>query len=133
MFACWAGLGEQRKREILSTLLSQNLPLALRLRALQGQGYPSNQASLVKCIQVFRQCTSSFEFPLSVDHQLFTMIQYNALRGVMTNTSILLHLNDRLLEGWADFYTEDLPTPPDHAPPSLQPTYLQKIVNRYPA
>jgi hypothetical protein len=128
IFAYWAELREQRKREILSTLFSQNPPLALHLYALQSQNDPNNQASLVKCIQAFRQCTSSFEFPLSVDHQLFTMIQYNALRGVMTNMSILLHLNGRPLEGWADLYTEDLPNPPDHAPPSLQPTYLQKIV-----
>jgi len=127
IFAYWAELRGQRKREILSTLLAQN-PLALPLHALQSQYDPNNQASLVKCIQAIRQCTSSFEFPLSIDHQLFTMIQYNALRGVMTNMSILLHLNGRPLEGWADFYIEDLPTPPDHAPPSLQPTYLQKIV-----
>ncbi|KAF2175945.1 hypothetical protein K469DRAFT_608968, partial [Zopfia rhizophila CBS 207.26] len=68
-------------------------------------------------------------FPLSVDHQLFVLIQYNALRGVMTNMSILLHLNGRPLGGWADFYTEDLPTPPDNALPSLQPTYLRKTVS----
>jgi len=128
IFAYWAELREQRKRELSSILLSQNPSLALQFGALQSQYNPNNQPSLVRCIQALNQCTSTFKFPLSVDHQLFTMIQYNTLRGVMTNMSILLHPSGRPLEGWADFYTEDLPTPPDHAPSSLQPTYLQKIV-----
>jgi len=72
---------------------------------------------------------SVFEFSLSVDHKLFVLIQYNALQGAMTNMSILLHLYNRPLECWADYYTEDLPTPPDNAPTSLQFTYLQKTVS----
>jgi hypothetical protein len=43
--------------------------------------------------------------------------------------SILLHLNGCPLSGWADFYTEDLPPSPDTAPPSLQPTRLQKTIS----
>lgn len=74
------------------------------------------------------RCTSAFKFPLSVDHRLFVLIQHNALRGVMTNMSILLHLNGQPFEGLVDFYTEGLSTPPDNGPSSLQPTYLQKTI-----
>ena len=43
--------------------------------------------------------------------------------------SILLHLNGHSLEGWADFYLEDLPPPSDTAPVSLRPTQLQKTIS----
>ena len=47
----------------------------------------------------------------------------------MANMSILLHLNGRPFEGWADLYTEDLPIPPENAPSPLHPTYLQKSIS----
>jgi hypothetical protein len=42
--------------------------------------------------------------------------------------SILLHINGRPFEDWAEFYTEDLTVSKDKAPPSLQPTELQKAL-----
>lgn len=102
IFAYWAELAAYRKLEVMSALSSHNPSLSV-------------------------QYTPNLYFPLPVDHQLFVLIQHNTLRGAMTNLSILLRLNGRKLEGWADFYLEDLPSAiPSAAPPSLQPTDLQK-------
>jgi len=110
-FAYWAELRDYRKHEIMTALSCYNQSPILPIDFPPSDHYPSD-----------------FDFPLSVDHQLFTLIQCNTLRGALTNMSILLHLNGRSLEGWSDFYTEDLPAPPDTAPPSLRPTYLQKTI-----
>lgn len=138
IFAYWAELRAQRKSEIMSSILSQLPPLTPCLHALQSHSSRNNQTDAVLSTHVINQyltdetvhgqCNPIVDFPLSMDHQLFISIQHNALRGVMTNMSILLHLNGHTLEGWADFYTEDLPIPPDDAPPSLHLTSLQKIV-----
>ncbi len=138
IFAYWAELRAKRKREITS-LLSQQPSRTLQLRALQNHDSRNSQANCVQSVHgpspfptgdiPHDKYTSVFEFPLSVDHELFVLIQHNALRGAMANMSILLHLNGRPFEGWVDFYTEDLPTPSDNAPPSLQPTSLQKTVS----
>ena len=136
IFAYWAELRAQRKREITSALLVQDPSLVVYPRAPRNRASGNKQVNSVRPVNDINpnlknphdQMTSAFELPLSVDHRLFVLIQYNALRGVMTNMSILLHRNGRPLEGWADFYTEDLSTPPDNAPSSLQPTYLQKTV-----
>ncbi|RDW61645.1 hypothetical protein BP5796_11537 [Coleophoma crateriformis] len=135
-FAYWAQLREQRKLDII-TLLSQHPSLAMHLRALQNPDF-DKQPSCVPSIQAltpylngdisYQQCISALKIPLSMDHQLFVLIQHNALRGVMTNMSILFRLCGLHLQGWEDFYTEDLPIPPEHAPLSLQPTDLQQTV-----
>ncbi|PMD32353.1 hypothetical protein L207DRAFT_518732 [Hyaloscypha variabilis F] len=110
-FAYWAELREYRKHQITSALSEHNSSGTLSLDSLlSGDQY------------------SSLDFPLSVDHQLFTLIQCNSLRGALTNMFILLHLDGRSLNGWADFYTEDLPPPPDTAPLSLRPTQLQTTI-----
>ncbi|KFX96784.1 hypothetical protein O988_05171 [Pseudogymnoascus sp. VKM F-3808] len=66
-------------------------------------------------------------FPLSADHCLITLVQYNVLRAMLLNMSILSLLDC--------FPTEcsrslDVPvfgiTPPDKIPPHLQPTTLQQ-------
>ena len=123
----------------MSALLPQHPSLALQLRALPDYDFGNTQANSDRSIRALNpyltgtgphsQCRSTFEFPLPVDHRLFVLIQHNALRGVPANMSILLQLNGRYLEGGADFYTEDLPTLPHNAPPSLQSTYLQKTVS----
>ncbi|RDW77807.1 hypothetical protein BP6252_05860 [Coleophoma cylindrospora] len=135
-FAYWAQLREQRKLEIIA-LLSQNPSLAIHLRAFQDPDF-DKQPSCVPSIQAltpylngdisYQQCLSALKIPLSMDHQLFVLIQHNALRGVMTNMSILFRLCGLHLQGWEDFYTEDLPIPREHAPLSLQPTDLQQTV-----
>ena len=111
-FAYWAELREHRKHEIMAALSESSSSRALSLTApLRNQYLPT------------------LAFPLSLDHQLFTLIQCNSLRGALTNMSILVHLAGRSFEGWADFYTEDLPPPPDTAPSSLRPTQLQKTIS----
>ncbi|KAI1266264.1 hypothetical protein F5Y18DRAFT_435184 [Xylariaceae sp. FL1019] len=65
-------------------------------------------------------------FPLSPDHQLLVLTQYNALRGAMTNFA-LLGLMDRLpLECAAILYITNLPGAAKVAPPSLQETWVQQ-------
>jgi hypothetical protein len=133
IFAYWAELRAQRKRELTTLLPSQP-----QLHAIPhlDRSSRSAQATSVQSIDLpdldlarNTPCVSSaFEFPLSADHRLFVLIQYNALQGCMTNMSIILNLQGRPLEGWEDFYTEGLPTPPDNAPSSLHPTSLQKTV-----
>ena len=135
IFAYWAELRAQRKREVTSILSSQPPYFAL-----PHLDYASRNTK-VQCVRPMNlpspdiagnnpqgPCISAFEFPLSADHRLFVLIQYNALQGCMANMSILLNLNGRPLEGWADFYTEDLPAPPESAPVSLRPTSLQKAI-----
>ncbi|KAI0147067.1 hypothetical protein GGR57DRAFT_264966 [Xylariaceae sp. FL1272] len=65
-------------------------------------------------------------FPLSPDHQLLVLAQYNALRGAMTNFA-LLGLMDRLpLECGAILYITNLPAPAKELPVSLQETWIQQ-------
>lgn len=138
LFAYWAELKAHRKREIASGLLLQHSSLIPQLRALLNPYSHDNQVAGARSVEFFNpslaggilhsQYSLRIEFPFSADHQLFSLIQYNALRGALTNMSILLFLNGRELEGWADFDTEDLLTLPDNAPFSLQPTSLQKTV-----
>jgi hypothetical protein len=70
---------------------------------------------------------SAWEPQLPVDQQLFSLIQHNAMKGVMTNMAIVLGLHGRTFEGWDDFYVEDLEMPSD-APTSLNMTELQRNV-----
>lgn len=128
LFAYWAELRVNRKREITTSLLSQHPSLALRLRSKYDRDHvdiPSPQLNVETSQDDY---TSSATLPLSVDHQLIVMIQYNALRGVMSNLSILLHLDGRKFEGWDSFYTEDLVIPPEDVPPALRQTELQRTI-----
>lgn len=70
---------------------------------------------------------SACEARMPVDQQLFSLIQHNAMRGVMTNMAIVLGLHGRTFEGWDDFYVEDLEMP-SAAPASLDATELQRSV-----
>lgn len=108
-FAYWGELRVQRKREAMSSVLSpppypaDNLPLCLLP--------PSGDA------------------PLSADHQLFTMIQHNALRGTMANLALLSQLAGCRFEGWDGLLVEDLPLPTDGVGPvALRRTRLQEAV-----
>jgi hypothetical protein len=100
LFVYWAELKAHRRCEIASTLPSLDPLLPL---------------------------ISASNFPLSADHRLFVLVQHNTLRGVMANMSILIHLAGRPVEGWANFYTEDLPFPPGaDSPLALRHTSFQK-------
>ncbi|CAK7200945.1 hypothetical protein SEUCBS139899_003645 [Sporothrix eucalyptigena] len=74
-------------------------------------------------------------FPLSLDHRLLTLIQYNVLRATLTNMSILAILHamdtDCGLDQIMDQIQPPLPPPaasPDQIPEALKPTPLQKQV-----
>lgn len=65
-----------------------------------------------------------FRFPLSPDHYLITLIQYNVLRATLTNIALcsLLHIIPR--ECRAAFIIALIPTP-DTPPPAFKPTPYQ--------
>ncbi|KAK6065507.1 hypothetical protein SCUP234_12549 [Seiridium cupressi] len=65
-----------------------------------------------------------FLFPLSVDHQLIVLVQFNALRAMLTNLSIL-SLQHRMPSECGAAFNISLPEPPSTIPPSLQPTLVQ--------
>ncbi|XXG97292.1 hypothetical protein Hte_003588 [Hypoxylon texense] len=67
-----------------------------------------------------------FTFPLSADHRLIVLIQYNVLRACLTNMHILSILGRMPLECGAVLGIKDLPCPPDTIPPSLKATKLQE-------
>jgi hypothetical protein len=66
-------------------------------------------------------------FPLPVDQRLLTLVQYNVLRGIATNMSILsLH---HLIQEQCEKSAKEMflfPAPPS-LPASLEPTLLQQI------
>ena len=69
-------------------------------------------------------------FPLSPDH-LITLLQFNVLRGLVTNRSLLLPLlKDDHLGECSSTALQILPSPtsPQEVPPSLQPTVLQRTI-----
>lgn len=69
-----------------------------------------------------------FNFPLSVDHQLIVLVQFNALRGMLTNLSILSLLHRMPTECGGIFNIACLPESPPAIPQSLQPTELQQAI-----
>ncbi|KAI0602351.1 hypothetical protein F4775DRAFT_237224 [Biscogniauxia sp. FL1348] len=76
--------------------------------------------------------TPSFSFPLSPDHKLIVLVQYNVLRALLTNMRILSLLERLPAECAAALYIKDLPPPSDTVPPSLRYTELQKSVTHDP-
>lgn len=71
-------------------------------------------------------------FPLSADHRLITLVQYNVIRAVIFNMT-LLSIQDRLPEGCMEslgVVPPDNDTPLDMIPPDLQPTPFQNQVQK---
>lgn len=65
-------------------------------------------------------------FPLSLDHRLITLIQYNVLRAIVINMTVL-SLHDMMPEECGAVFTlYCLPPPPHEVPPALRPTLLQQ-------
>ncbi|KAH6653014.1 hypothetical protein BKA67DRAFT_307478 [Truncatella angustata] len=73
-----------------------------------------------------------FHFPLSPDHQLIVLIQFNALRAILTNLSILSLQHRMPLECRAAFNIACLPEAPSTIPPALRPTPLQASIPHDP-
>jgi hypothetical protein len=103
----------------------------------KGCGDQSNDTDTlvsIHSLNQFLEIASQYEHKLvfgaslSLEHELFMSIQYTSLTGVMTNMSILLRLVGRPFDGWADFYTEDMPIPPPQTPESLKFTQLQRSI-----
>ncbi|KAI1454758.1 hypothetical protein F4805DRAFT_302916 [Annulohypoxylon moriforme] len=67
-----------------------------------------------------------FAFPISADHRLIVLIQYNVLRAFMTNMSVLSILHRIPLECGGALNIKDLPSAPNSIPPSFELTPLQK-------
>ncbi|OTB12062.1 hypothetical protein K445DRAFT_321552 [Daldinia sp. EC12] len=70
----------------------------------------------------------SFSFPISADHRLLVLIQYNVLRAFITNMSILSVLHRMPLECGAALNIKDLPPSPETIPPNLESTPVQQRV-----
>jgi Domain of unknown function (DUF3425) len=67
-------------------------------------------------------------FPLPIDQRLITLVQYNVLRGIATNISLLsLHhiIKDDCSKGKWSMYLFPAPA---KLPESLQPTLMQRLV-----
>ncbi len=64
-----------------------------------------------------------FILPLSPDHQLITLVQYNVLRATLTNMAILSYTLPHECGGALII---PIINPPSSLPPSLLPTALQK-------
>lgn len=77
----------------------------------------------------FGQSTPPLIFPLSPDHCLLTMVQYNVQRASLFNMALLSLLEHLPLECGG---TVNLPSlainPPSSVPPELLPTTLQKSI-----
>ncbi|KAI0884935.1 uncharacterized protein GGS22DRAFT_148313 [Annulohypoxylon maeteangense] len=69
-----------------------------------------------------------FAFPISADHRLIVLIQYNVLRALITNMTILSILHRIPLECGGALNIGNLPSAPDSIPPSFESTPLQKQI-----
>ncbi len=67
-------------------------------------------------------------FPLSPDHKLITLVQYNALRGMQTNVMILSLQHELSLDCDLALRVPALPYSIHERPPNLAPTLLQQTV-----
>ncbi|KAI1337589.1 hypothetical protein F5Y15DRAFT_389671 [Xylariaceae sp. FL0016] len=76
--------------------------------------------------------TPTISFPLSIDHHFLVLTQYNVMRAVLTNMSILSILERLPLECGTVFNLEDFPTAPDTTPPCLDETWLQQSIPHDP-
>lgn len=79
-----------------------------------------------------RKDVPDFHFPLSPDHQLIVLIQFNALRAAMTNLSILSLQHRMPLECGAAFHIVPYPSAPKTIPTALRPTAKQLITPHDP-
>ncbi|KAI1471274.1 uncharacterized protein F4812DRAFT_172071 [Daldinia caldariorum] len=70
----------------------------------------------------------NFSFPISADHRLLVLIQYNVLRAFITNMSILSVLDRMPLECGAALNIKDLPPAPETIPPNLDSTPVQQRI-----
>ncbi|KAB5523848.1 hypothetical protein GE09DRAFT_1257562 [Coniochaeta sp. 2T2.1] len=72
--------------------------------------------------------TWTITFPLSPDHHLLTLMQFNVLRATMTNLAILSLLDTFPIECGSARALIDLLPVPDTVPPTFTPTELQRTV-----
>lgn len=129
--AYWAELRALRKKNIITRILPPEMTASSHTNT---QSHDVDALVSIHSLNQFLQIVSqyehnlAFETSLSLEHELFMSIQYNSLTGVMTNMFILLRLVGRPFDGWADFYTEDMPIPPPQTPETLKFTQIQKTI-----
>ncbi|KAH7021432.1 uncharacterized protein B0I36DRAFT_32023 [Microdochium trichocladiopsis] len=131
------------KRDLLWTIL-ETLGEPQAVLAYWGDHQAHRRGQLL--FSLASQATAAAS-AISPDHHLFCMVQYNALRGCMTNMQLILRLrgqgvapeantasenngNDKSESqlAWDALYTEGVTTLPSHTPASLLPTALQESV-----
>ncbi|KAI0853922.1 hypothetical protein F5Y00DRAFT_223993 [Daldinia vernicosa] len=69
-----------------------------------------------------------FAFPISADHRLIVLIQYNVLRALITNMSIISVLERMPLECGVALNIKNLFPPPETIPSNFESTQVQKRV-----
>ncbi|OTA76092.1 hypothetical protein M434DRAFT_402572 [Hypoxylon sp. CO27-5] len=82
----------------------------------------------IESIDQLQTTIPNFTFPLSADHRLIVLIQYNVLRAFMTNLSILSYIHRLPLECGAALNIKFISSAPESIPPSLESTQLQKQI-----
>ncbi|QKX54372.1 uncharacterized protein TRUGW13939_01458 [Talaromyces rugulosus] len=132
--AYWAELRALRKQSIITRILPLKMTTSSHSKGCGDQSNDTDTLVSIHSLNQFLEIASQYEHKLvfgaslALEHELFMSIQYTSLTGVMTNMSILLRLVGRPFDGWADFYTEDMPIPPSQTPESLKFTQLQRTI-----
>lgn len=72
---------------------------------------------------------SSRAFPLSADHKLITLVQYNVLRGMVTNICILSLQDQILFDCGYNLNIVPVPSRLTSRPRNFEPTEIQKTIN----
>ncbi|PKK42153.1 hypothetical protein CI102_12566 [Trichoderma harzianum] len=121
----WRGVTDPAERKKRQNRLRQRLAREKRKTAAYAKLASSIDSSWNAA--TFGLATPPLIFPLSPDHCLLTMVQYNVQRASLLNMAVLSLLEHLPLECGG---TINLPSlaidPPSSVPPELLPTTLQK-------
>lgn len=139
-FAVWAEIRAWRRWELLCDHPSSDLCRAILRQSPSAFDDHFEQPAVDALVPAFDSTLSPNEkdalhrlayqksFQFALDHRISVVVQHNCLQGMLANMAILIRLNGDEFQGWDNFYTEDLPCPPENSPPSLHFTHLQKTV-----
>lgn len=127
-----------REHGQILALSQKSTTLTIRHATVSSHDDPKNPGSrrkqqLIPPLIPYVKSTSNLStigpviFPISLDHRLITLIQYNVLRAIIINMTVLSLYDMMPEECGAAFTLFCLPPPPHDVPPSLSPTLLQQI------
>ncbi|KAI6091092.1 hypothetical protein F4821DRAFT_227493 [Hypoxylon rubiginosum] len=129
----WSGLKDAKARRKLQNRL--NVRAHRRRKALLAETRASSEPSSNSNLQfpngTYDTCGDQVWFPLTLDH-LIPLVQYNFIRGVLTNMAILGSQNAFPKECARIWIGMPLFPAPSTVPESLQPTALQRSTPHEP-